>query len=52
MWEICGHIVLKRRVDFDVASEAYVCRLLTEVSLSEERFQEVKNYILNMKLEA
>ena len=42
VWEISGHIVLKRRKDFDDASEAYAWRLLAEVSLSEARFQEVK----------
>lgn len=46
VWEISGHIVLKRRVDYDEASEAYAWKLLAEVSLSEERFQEVKAYIL------
>ncbi|XP_061370247.1 GDP-L-galactose phosphorylase 2-like [Gastrolobium bilobum] len=47
VWEISGHIVLKRRVDYDEASEAYAWKLLAEVSLSEERFQEVKGYILD-----
>ncbi|KAI4299582.1 hypothetical protein L6164_033027 [Bauhinia variegata] len=46
VWEISGHIVMKRREDFDGASEASAWRLLSEVSLSEERFQEVKAYIL------
>ncbi|XWS47564.1 hypothetical protein CRYUN_Cryun14cG0163100 [Craigia yunnanensis] len=46
VWEISGHIVLKRRKDYDDASEAYAWRLLIEVSLSKERFQEVKAYIL------
>lgn len=46
VWEISGHIVLKRRKDFDDASEAYAWRLLSEVSLSEDRFQEVKACIL------
>ena len=45
VWEISGHIVLKRRKDFDDASEAYAWRLLAEVSLSEARFQEVKDYV-------
>ncbi|KAK4564988.1 hypothetical protein RGQ29_006864 [Quercus rubra] len=44
VWEINGHIVLKRRKDFDDASEAYAWRLLAEVSLAEARFQEVKDY--------
>jgi len=46
VWEISGHIVLKRKQDFDRASEDYACKLLAEVSLSEERFEEVKDYIL------
>ncbi|GAV89546.1 hypothetical protein CFOL_v3_32960 [Cephalotus follicularis] len=46
VWEISGHIVLKRKKDFEDLSEAYASRLLAEVSLSEERFQEVKAYIL------
>ncbi|KAF8407644.1 hypothetical protein HHK36_006777 [Tetracentron sinense] len=46
VWEISGHMVLKRRKDYEDASEDYAWRLLAEVSLSEERFQEVKAYIL------
>ncbi|KAF7048190.1 hypothetical protein CFC21_056995 [Triticum aestivum] len=42
VWEISGHIVLKQRTDFEEASEASAWRLLAEVSLSEERFEEVK----------
>ncbi|KAK9194439.1 hypothetical protein WN944_005146 [Citrus x changshan-huyou] len=45
-WEISGHIVLKRRKDFEEASEEYAWRVLSEVSISEERFQEVKAYVL------
>ncbi|PIM98258.1 putative hydrolase (HIT family) [Handroanthus impetiginosus] len=45
VWEICGHIVLKRRKDYDEASEQYAWRLLAEVSLSEEKFQEVKSFV-------
>ncbi|KAL2522399.1 GDP-L-galactose phosphorylase 1 [Forsythia ovata] len=45
VWEISGHIVLKRRKDYDEASEHYAWRLLSEVSLSGKRFQEVKNNI-------
>ncbi|XP_057747328.1 GDP-L-galactose phosphorylase 1-like [Arachis stenosperma] len=41
VWEISGHMVLKRRKDYEEASEANAWRLLAEVSLSEERFQEV-----------
>ncbi|XP_021755014.1 GDP-L-galactose phosphorylase 2-like [Chenopodium quinoa] len=46
VWEISGHMVLKRREDFDKASEEYAWRLLAEVSLSEERFNEVKAVVL------
>ncbi|XP_028769855.1 GDP-L-galactose phosphorylase 1-like [Neltuma alba] len=52
VWEISGHLVLKRREDFEAASEAYVCRLLSDVSLSEERFQQVKAFVINLKVEA
>mmetsp|Transcript_709 Transcript_709/g.1016 ORF Transcript_709/g.1016 Transcript_709/m.1016 type:complete len:419 (-) Transcript_709:116-1372(-) len=40
-FEICGHIVLKRAVDFETASEAFTFRLLQAASLDAERFQEV-----------
>ena len=46
VWEISGHMVLKRREDYENASEEYAWRLLAEVSLSEKRFQEVKDYVL------
>ncbi|XP_057529565.1 GDP-L-galactose phosphorylase 2 [Amaranthus tricolor] len=45
VWEISGHIVLKRRKDYDEASEENAWRLLAEVSLSEARFEEVKAMI-------
>lgn len=45
VWEISGHMVLKRKKDYEEASEDYAWRLLAEVSLSEERFHEVKTYI-------
>ncbi|KVH99155.1 hypothetical protein Ccrd_022614 [Cynara cardunculus var. scolymus] len=41
VWEISGHMVLKRKEDYNGASEENAWRLLAEVSLSEERFQEV-----------
>ncbi|KAK9057190.1 hypothetical protein SSX86_024557 [Deinandra increscens subsp. villosa] len=41
VWEISGHMVLKRKEDYEGASEKKAWRLLEEVSLSEERFQEV-----------
>lgn len=47
VWEISGHIVLKRRNDYEEASEGSAWRLLAEVSLSEERFEEVKAYIFD-----
>ncbi|XVF77379.1 hypothetical protein PTKIN_Ptkin14bG0038300 [Pterospermum kingtungense] len=45
VWEISGHMVLKRRKDYDEASEDNAWRLLAEVSLSEERFHEVNALI-------
>ncbi|EES16792.1 GDP-L-galactose phosphorylase 2 [Sorghum bicolor] len=47
VWEISGHIVLKRRSDYEEASETSAWKLLAEVSLSEERFEEVKAYIFS-----
>lgn len=46
VWEISGHMVLKRRNDFDNASEDYACRLLAEVSVSQVRFEEIKFFVL------
>ncbi|KAH6768041.1 GDP-L-galactose phosphorylase 1 [Perilla frutescens var. frutescens] len=45
VWEISGHMVLKRKEDYEGASEENAWRLLAEVSLSEERFEEVKELI-------
>lgn len=45
VWEISGHMVLKRKKDYDEASEANAWKLLAEVSLSEERFEEVNSLI-------
>ncbi|CAA3015343.1 GDP-L-galactose phosphorylase 1-like [Olea europaea subsp. europaea] len=45
VWEISGHIVLKRKKDYDEASEQYAWSLLSEVSLSEKRFQELTQFI-------
>ncbi|XP_031286515.1 GDP-L-galactose phosphorylase 2 [Pistacia vera] len=45
VWEISGHMVLKRKEDYEEASEENAWRLLAEVSLSEERFQEVNALI-------
>ncbi|CAI9778539.1 unnamed protein product [Fraxinus pennsylvanica] len=47
-WEITGHIthmVLKRKEDYEKASEENAWRLLAEVSLSEERLHEVKELL-------
>ncbi|KAL4566780.1 hypothetical protein LXL04_030905 [Taraxacum kok-saghyz] len=41
VWEISGHMVLKRKEDYNGASQEKAWRLLAEVSLSQERFQEV-----------
>jgi len=45
VWEISGHMVLKRKKDYEEATEDYAWRLLAEVSLSEDRFKEVKDCI-------
>lgn len=45
VWEISGHMVLKRREDYEGASDENAWRLLAEVSLSEERFKEVNDLI-------
>ncbi|KAG0598711.1 hypothetical protein M758_12G095300 [Ceratodon purpureus] len=51
VWEISGHIVLKRRTDFELATEEYAWKLLAEVSLSHERFEEVKAACLKAAFE-
>ncbi|KAI4306127.1 hypothetical protein L6164_029434 [Bauhinia variegata] len=48
VWEISGHMVLKRKKDYDEASEENAWRLLAEVSLSEERFLEVNALIFEV----
>lgn len=45
VWEISGHMVLKRKLDYEEASEENAWRLLAEVSLSEVRLQEVMELI-------
>lgn len=45
VWEISGHMVLKRKEDYVEASEGNAWRLLAEVSLSEERLEEVKDLV-------
>jgi len=51
VWEISGHIVLKRKKDYDLATEEYAWKLLAEVSLSLERFEEVKGECLKAAFE-
>lgn len=51
VWEISGHIVLKRRKDYDLATEEYAWKLLAEVSLPLERFEEVKRECLKAAFE-
>ncbi|KAM3334260.1 hypothetical protein ACQJBY_028979 [Aegilops geniculata] len=46
VWELSGHLVLKRRKDYDEASEATLCRFLVEASLTEAEFQELKGCVL------
>ncbi|KFK27113.1 hypothetical protein AALP_AA8G336300 [Arabis alpina] len=45
VWEMSGHMVLKRKEDYEGASEENALSLLAEVSLSEERFNEVNTMI-------
>lgn len=45
VWEISGHMVLKRKKDYEEASDENAWKLLAEVSLSEERFEEVNALI-------
>lgn len=52
VWEISGHIVLKRRKDYDLATEEYAWKLLAEVSLSHDRFEEVKAACLKAAFES
>lgn len=45
VWEMSGHMVLKRKEDYEGASEENASSLLAQVSLSEERFKEVNAMI-------
>ncbi|XP_009127029.1 GDP-L-galactose phosphorylase 2 [Brassica rapa] len=45
VWEMSGHMVLKRKKDYEGATEEKARSLLAEVSLSEERFKEVNTMI-------
>jgi GDP-L-galactose phosphorylase len=47
IWELSGHLVLKRRKDYDEASEANICRFLVEAALSETEFQELNRCVLD-----
>jgi len=51
VWEISGHIVLKRKKDYGLATEEYAWKLLAEVSLSLERFEKVKGECLKAAFE-
>lgn len=46
VFEMSGHIVLKRRQDFEVADQSWAWRLLECASVTEERF----NYIVDLCL--
>jgi GDP-L-galactose phosphorylase len=46
VWELSGHLILKRRKDYDEASEATLCRFLVEASLPGAEFKELKSCIL------
>lgn len=46
-WEISGHIVLKRKEDFEFVTQDSVWRLLSQVSLSKEAFAVVKQICLD-----
>uniref|UniRef100_A0A1J3G942 GDP-L-galactose phosphorylase 2 n=1 Tax=Noccaea caerulescens TaxID=107243 RepID=A0A1J3G942_NOCCA len=41
VWEMSGHMVLKRKEDYEGASEEKAWSLLAQVSLSEERFKKL-----------
>ncbi|WOL02256.1 hypothetical protein Cni_G10975 [Canna indica] len=45
-WELSGYIVMKRRKDYQEASEDTIWRFLDETSVSAERFKEIKECIL------
>lgn len=45
VFEICGHVVLKRDTDYLDFDEGKACRLLAQASLSEHDFAEVKEDI-------
>jgi len=45
VWEISGHMVLKRREDYDNFSEAAAWELLAAVSLTEEELDKVAGMV-------
>lgn len=47
VWEVSGYMVLKRRKDYDEASETSILSFLSLVSVSEEKFQELQANILD-----
>ncbi|CAO1946924.1 unnamed protein product [Urochloa humidicola] len=47
IWELSGHLVLKRKNNYDEASEPNICRFLVEAALSEIEFQELKRCVLD-----
>jgi GDP-L-galactose phosphorylase len=48
VWELSGHLVLKRRKYYEEATETSICQFLTEATLPESQFQEVKKHILSL----
>eukprot|EP01023_Acetabularia_acetabulum_P054891 TRINITY_DN6257_c0_g1_i5.p1 TRINITY_DN6257_c0_g1~~TRINITY_DN6257_c0_g1_i5.p1 ORF type:complete len:474 (-),score=101.99 TRINITY_DN6257_c0_g1_i5:232-1653(-) len=40
-FELCGHIIVKRKEDYEGLTEQFVWKLLAEVSLDEKEFQDV-----------
>ncbi|GJM92175.1 hypothetical protein PR202_ga08612 [Eleusine coracana subsp. coracana] len=48
IWELSGHLILKRRKDYDEASEATICRFLVEASFPETEFQELKRRVMEL----
>jgi GDP-L-galactose phosphorylase len=48
IWELSGHLVLKRRKDYDEASELNICRFLVEAAVSETEFQQLKRCVLDL----
>ncbi|EFJ10427.1 hypothetical protein SELMODRAFT_427287 [Selaginella moellendorffii] len=49
VWEISGHIVLKRKQDFENVTQEYAWKLLAEVSLNDKAFNKIINLVTNDK---